>query len=68
MDDTSWRIHRGAVALGLLLVGSFLVALLVNLALFRFGPWADVWFEETFVALLTAGLLVLAATHGRRLN
>lgn len=56
----------GAVFLVLLLTG--FIALVVNLMLFRFGPWADVWFIETWTGLLPVGTLIAFVAYGRWLT
>ena len=49
------RIARVVLALLVVLLASLIVALVINLALFRFGPWADVWVEQTWFGLALAG-------------
>lgn len=34
-----------------------IIALVINLALFWFGPWADVWTEETWAVLMFATVI-----------
>jgi hypothetical protein len=39
----------------LVAAGSFVLAVAINLLLFQFGPWADVWIEQTWVGLALVG-------------
>lgn len=56
---------------GMALAGSaasLVTAITVNLALFRFGPWADVWVEQTWLGLAIVGAVVAYATRRRWLG
>lgn len=44
---------------------SLAAAIAVNLALFRFGPWADVWVEQTWLGLAIVGAVIAFATRCR---
>lgn len=49
------RATRVALAVLVVTFGSLLLSLLVNVTMFRFGPWADVWVEQTWLALAAVG-------------
>ncbi|MGC3953477.1 MAG: hypothetical protein QM804_04355 [Propionicimonas sp.] len=40
-----------------------LLSLIVNAALFSFGPWADVWVVEVWIGLTAAGALIAWLTR-----
>ena len=66
---STWK--KLARVLGMLLlvaVASLVLAIAVNLALFKFGPWADVWVEQTWAGLGLAGVVLACATRRRWLD
>lgn len=49
------RAVRILLVSAFIVIGSFVLSLTANMALFMMGPWADVWVSETWFVLAVLG-------------
>ncbi len=57
------QVAQGALVMVGIPTLAALLSLVINGALFTFGPWADVWVVEVWIGLTAAGALIAWLTR-----